>query len=71
VEPAAYAPHLYLGSMLLAQGNAPAAVAQYREFLADRPPRATVVSAVSFISDAFTRAHQPVPALPTGGSSSG
>jgi tetratricopeptide (TPR) repeat protein len=71
VAPGAFAPHLYLGSMALAQGNADAAVAQYRQFLADRPPRATVESAASFITDAFSTAHEPAPALPVAGSSSG
>jgi len=71
VAPGAFAPHLYLGSMALAQGNADAAVAQYRQFLADRPPRATVEAAASFITDAFSTAHQPAPALPAAGSSSG
>ena len=41
-DPGAYAPHLYLGSMFLAEGNAVGAVAQYRQFLADGPPRAEV-----------------------------
>jgi hypothetical protein len=69
VDPGAFAPHLYLGSMLLAQGDPDGAVVQYRQFLADHPPRATVTEAVSFITEAFTQAHEPVPALPVGGSS--
>jgi tetratricopeptide (TPR) repeat protein len=66
VDRAAYAPHLYLGSMLLAQGDATGAVAQYRLFLADHPPVSTVKTAAPFITEAFTRADQPAPALPVG-----
>ncbi len=61
-----FAPHLYLGSMLLAQGDPTAAVAQYRQFLADRPPRATVTAAVPFITKAFSEAHLVPPTLPVG-----
>ena len=63
-DPGAYAPHLYLGSMYLAEGNAGAAVTQYRRFLADRPPSSEVLVAQPFITQAFSRAHLPVPALP-------
>jgi cytochrome c-type biogenesis protein CcmH/NrfG len=66
VDPGDYAPHLYLGSMLLAQGDATAAVAQYRDFLADHPPRAKVTAAVPFIVQAFSEAHQTPPSLPVG-----
>jgi tetratricopeptide (TPR) repeat protein len=71
VDPAAPAPHLYLGSMLLAQGDPTAAVAQYRLFLADHPRKATVSAAVPFITKAFSEAHQVPPALAVGGPSSG
>jgi hypothetical protein len=64
VDGHAFAPHLYLGSMLLAQGDAPGAVAQYRLFLADHPPRATVTEAVPFLKKAFAQDHQPLPSLP-------
>ena len=64
VDPAAYAPHLYLGSMLLAEGDPAGAVAQYRRFLADRPPAATVGSARPFITRAATEAGVPVPSVP-------
>jgi tetratricopeptide (TPR) repeat protein len=64
VDPGAYAPHLYLGSMYLAEGDAAAAVTQYRQFLADRPPTSEVLVAQPFITQAFGQAHQPVPALP-------
>ena len=62
--PGAYAPRLYLGSMLLAEGDDTGAVAQYRHFLADGPPQDEVRVAASFIDEAFRRAHQPVPVLP-------
>ncbi len=72
VDPGDFAPHLYLGSMLLAQGDATGAVAQYRQFLADHPPRAKVKVAAPFIIKAFTAAGQTPPALPVGaGASSG
>jgi hypothetical protein len=66
VDPADFAPHLYLGSMLLAQGDATAAVDQYRDFLADHPPRAKVTAAVPFIVQAFADAHLTPPSLPVG-----
>lgn len=64
VDPGDFAPHLYLGSMLLAQGDAAGAVAQYRQFLADHPPRAKVRAAEPFIIRAFSDADVAVPALP-------
>jgi hypothetical protein len=63
-EPDAYVPHLYLGSMLLAEGSATAAVAQYRQFLADGPPSSEVQVAQALITEAFRQAGQPVPAMP-------
>ncbi len=69
-DPSAYAPHLYLGSMDLAEGDAAQAVAQYRQFLADDPPQAEVRTAQGFIEEAFRLAGQPVPAgLGTAGTS--
>jgi hypothetical protein len=65
-HPRDYAPHLYLGSMLLAEADAPGAVDQYREFLSDRPPVDRVVEARPFIVEAFHQAGDPVPALPAG-----
>jgi hypothetical protein len=64
VAPGDFAPHLYLGSMLLSQGDATGAVAQYQRFLADHPPRAKVSAAEPFIIKAFSEAHVAVPALP-------
>ena len=63
-EPRAYAPHLYLGSMLLAEGDDTAAVGQYRQFLADDPPQAEVRAAQPFITEAFSKAGQPLPTMP-------
>ncbi|HUO48707.1 MAG TPA: hypothetical protein VMU09_07740, partial [Acidimicrobiales bacterium] len=62
----AYAAHLYLGSMLLTEGDAQGAVGEYRAYLADHPPASSVAAAASFITRAFTQAGQPVPALPAG-----
>jgi hypothetical protein len=70
VAPSLYAPHLYLGSVLLTEGAAPAAVAQYRQFLGDKPPTAKVVAAEPFIVRAFTEAGEQVPSLPPAGASS-
>lgn len=61
--PGAYAPHLYLGSMLLAEGNAAGAVAEFRRFLADGPPASEVEVAKSIITQAFRKANLPVPAM--------
>ena len=63
-DPGAYAPHLYLGSMLLTEASPLAAVDQFRLFLGDRPPVATVQKAEPFIERAFADAHLPVPPLP-------
>ncbi len=70
IDPGDFAPHLYLGSMLLSQGDATGAVAQYRQFLADHPPRAQVGTAAPFIVRAFSAARLTPPALPEGRSSS-
>ncbi|HXQ62870.1 MAG TPA: hypothetical protein VN796_11090 [Acidimicrobiales bacterium] len=66
VDPGDFAPHLYLGSMLLAQGDPAGAATQFRQFLADHPPRATVTSAAPFITEAFSAIHQVPPPLPVG-----
>jgi hypothetical protein len=71
VDPGDYAPHLYLGSMLLAQDDATGAVDQYRLFLKDGPPEAKVKASSSFIVQAFTDAHLTPPALAVGGSAGG
>jgi len=69
VDPGDFAPHLYLGSMLLAQGDPTGAVGQYRQFLADHPPRAKVIAATTFIIKAFSQAHVAAPELPAGSAS--
>jgi tetratricopeptide (TPR) repeat protein len=71
VDPSDFAPHLYLGSMLLAQGDPAGAVDQYRQFLADHPPRAKVIAAAPFITQAFSAAHQTPPALPLAAATKG
>jgi tetratricopeptide (TPR) repeat protein len=63
-EPGAYAPHLYLGSMLLAEGDAPGAVTQYRQFLSDGPPQSEVRAALPYIAEAFHKAGLAVPSMP-------
>jgi hypothetical protein len=63
-DPGAYVPHLYLGSMFLAEGDVPGAVGEYRQFLADGPPPDKVRTAEPFIRKAFTQAGQPVPEMP-------
>ena len=65
-DPTAYAAHLYLGSMLLTEGDTQGAVGEYRSYLADHPPASSVAAAASFITRAFTAAGLPVPDL-TGG----
>jgi hypothetical protein len=62
VDPSLYAGHLYLGTILLAQRQPSAAVAQYRDFLADHPPAPWVTNATPSIEKAFAEAHQPLPA---------
>jgi hypothetical protein len=63
-EPGAYAPHLYLGSMLLAEGDASGAVTQYRQFLSDGPPQSVARAAQPYITEAFHKAGLPVPSTP-------
>jgi len=66
VDPGAYAPHLYLGSMLLAENQAPAAVTQFAAFLADGPPTAVVQNAWPFVVQAYRAAGQSPPMPPAG-----
>ena len=65
VDPGAYAPHLYLGSMLLTEGYAQGAVAEFRSYLAGHPPASSVAAAAPFITRAFSQAGLPVPPLPS------
>ncbi|HVX23508.1 MAG TPA: collagen-like protein [Acidimicrobiales bacterium] len=62
LAPSQFAGHLYLGSILLAQHQPAKAVAEYRAFLADHPPKEWVAKAAGYITQAFTEVHQPVPA---------
>jgi hypothetical protein len=64
VDGGAYAPHLYLGSMLLAEHDDVGAQRQYRLFLGDHPPVAQVRVAAPFIERAFAANGQAPPALP-------
>lgn len=68
LDPGDFAARLYLGTVLLKQDNdAVGAVAQYRRFLADRPPSALVVQASPDIRAAFQGAGLPVPPGLSGG----
>ena len=66
VDPSASAPHLYLGSMLLTEGNDAGAAGQYRLYLEADPPAAQVRSALDFIEKAFHGAGEKMPPLPAG-----
>jgi tetratricopeptide (TPR) repeat protein len=70
LDPGDYAPHLYLGTMLLAEGKPEQAVTQYQHFLADHPAQAQVRAAAPFIDKAFSQAHLPPPSLPVGATTS-
>ena len=63
-----HAAHLFLGTILLKQGNDPSgAVAQFAAFLQEQPPADTLQNAAPFIRQAYAAAGQPVPAgVPTG-----
>jgi hypothetical protein len=63
-DPRAYGPHLYLGSMLLVEGDATAAVAEFRTYLADDPPASSVQGAAPFITRAFAESGLAPPPLP-------
>ena len=62
VDPSLYAGYLYLGTILLAQKQPAAAVAEYQKFLANHPPNAWITNAAPSITKAFSEAHQPLPA---------
>ncbi|MHB8681264.1 MAG: hypothetical protein ACYDA2_04110 [Acidimicrobiales bacterium] len=61
-----YAPHLYLASMALVEGEAATAVAEYDLFLADGPPTTVVQSAWPYIVRAFDSAGRTPPSPPPG-----
>ncbi|HEX3946387.1 MAG TPA: hypothetical protein VHW47_01725 [Acidimicrobiales bacterium] len=62
LDPSLYAAHLYLGTILLGQGQPGQAVTQYKAFLADHPPKGWVTKGAPYIRQAFSQAHQPLPA---------
>jgi hypothetical protein len=62
VAPRFYAARAYLGTIDVDRGDAAAAVAQYRRFLADHPPSSWLRDYAPEIRTAFTHAGQPVPA---------
>lgn len=63
VERNDFAAHLFLGTIDLESGNDPAAaVAQYKIFLSEHPPKAQITPAASLIKRAFGAVGQPVPA---------
>ncbi len=67
LAPGDFAARLYLGTLLLQHdGNAAGAVAQFRAFLADRPPASVESQAASVVRTAFQKAGQPVPAQVAG-----
>ena len=65
-NPAAYAPHLYLGSMLLVERQPGSAADEFARFLADGPPTSVVQRAWTYIQRAYSEAGRPVPAAPPG-----
>ena len=62
VAPGFYAARAYLGTIEVDRGNAAAAVAQYRKFLADHPPTTWVKDYAPEIRTAFSHDDQPLPA---------
>lgn len=63
LNPHDYAVRLYLGTVLLQQtGDSKGAVAEYRDFLADKPPASVVSQAAPELREAFEAAGQQVPA---------
>jgi hypothetical protein len=63
VEPSDYAAHLFMGTIdLKGDHDAAAAVAQYKAFLSDHPPKAQITTAAPLIRQAFSEAGRPVPA---------
>lgn len=65
-DASAYAPHLYLGSMLLVESQPAQAAAEFARFLAAGPPTAEVQTAWPFITRAYTEAGEAVPTPPPG-----
>jgi len=65
-DPGAYAPHLYLGSMLLVEGQPAQAAAQFTRFLSSHPPVSLEQTAWPYVVRAFDQAGEPVPPAPAG-----
>jgi tetratricopeptide (TPR) repeat protein len=62
LDPGDYAARLYLGTLLFQRdGDAAAAVRQYRQFLADGPPEALVAQATPELRAAFQKAGVALP----------
>lgn len=66
VAPTAFAPHLYLGSMALVEGEPSQAAREFSQFLADSPPVSEEQTAWPYIVRAFTDAGRTVPPVPAG-----
>lgn len=62
VAPGFYAARAYLGTIDVDRGDAAAAVAEYRKFLADHPPATWVKDYAPEIRTAFSHDGQPLPA---------
>ncbi len=65
-DPSAYAPHLYLGSMLLVERQPAAAADEFGRFLAAGPPTSVIQRAWPYVTRANTDAGRPVPPAPAG-----
>lgn len=65
-DPGAYAPHLYLGSMLLVEDRPADAADEFARFLAAGPPTVVVQRAWPFVVRAYEGAGRTVPAPPPG-----
>jgi tetratricopeptide (TPR) repeat protein len=65
-DPSAYAPHLYLGSMLLVENQSSSAADEFSRFLAASPPVTVEQTAWPYVVRAFTQAGRPVPPVPAG-----
>jgi hypothetical protein len=57
-------PHLYLGSMLLVDGDPSSAVPQYAQFVGDGPSASEIAEAKPFIDKAYTEVGRTPPVLP-------
>ena len=66
VDPSAYAPHLYLGSMLLVERRSSDAADEFDRFLAASPPTEVVSRAWPYVVRADTESGRPVPPTPPG-----